>query len=233
MELGTSALLLGPAGTGKSSIVAQYVHSALKRNERVAIFSFDENAHTFFARTSSMGMDFRGPQRDGQLLLKQVDPAELAPGEFVHAVRRAVEEQGTRIVVIDSLNGYLMAMPDEKFLVVQMHELLSYLSQKGVMTLLVMAQHGLLGNMSTPIDVTYLSDTVILFRFFESDGKVRKAISVLKKRVGEHEDSIREFQVSSKGVRLGAPLSEFRGVLSGTPVFSGRTETLLSEPKKT
>ena len=156
-----------------------------------------------------------------------MDPGELSPGEFAHEVRTAVEKDKARIVVIDSLNGYLMAMPEERFLVIQMHELLSFLSQQGVVTFLVVAQHGLVGNMQAPIDITYLADSVVLFRFFEAEGKVRKAVSVLKKRVSTHEDSIREFRVTSEGIRVGEPLSNFRGVLTGTPVFSGERQTLL------
>jgi len=224
---GTSTLLLGPAGAGKSTIASQYVHAALSRGEPVTMFNFDENSGTFFARAEAMGLPLTRYAEEGTLSVRQVDPAELSPGEFTHLVRQAVDKDKVRVVVIDSLNGYMMAMPDERHLVIQMHELLSYLSQQGVTTLMVVAQHGLVGNMQTPIDVTYIADTVMLFRFFEAAGRVRKAVSVLKKRAGAHEDTIREFQITSEGVRLGAPLTAFHGVLTGTPSFSGDAETLL------
>ncbi len=224
---GTSTLLLGPAGAGKSSVAAVFVQAAVRRGERVAMFSFDENLSTFYARSTGMGLNLRGAVEEGQIILRQVDPAELSPGEFAHLVRRAVERDGASLVVIDSLNGYLMAMPEEKHLIIQMHEILTYLAQRGVTTLMVVAQHGLVGTMHAPIDVTYLADTVVLFRFFEAGGKVRKAVSVLKKRTGRHEDTIREFRIGGTGVKIGAPLTEFRGVLTGTPSFSGAANDLL------
>ena len=229
LNRGTSALLLGPTGSGKSSVAAQYVHSAVGRAEHVAMFCFDENLSTCFARTRGQGLDLEAAVLKGMLSVRQVDPAELSPGELAHLVRDAVERDGARVVVIDSLNGYLMAMPEENFLLIQMHELLSYLSQRGVTTLLVVAQHGLIGPMQAPIDVSYLADTVIMFRFFEAMGQVRKAISVLKKRIGDHENSIREFQVSSTGVRVGPSLKNFSGVLAGTPTYlGGDTAALLA-----
>ncbi len=229
---GTSTLLLGPAGTGKSSLVAQFAHASTTRGEKVAIFAFDENVGTLFARARGLGIPLEEAAEAGRLAVHQVDPAELSPGELAHRVREAVERDGVRIIAIDSVNGYLMSMPDEQNLVIHLHELLSYLAQRGVTTLMVVAQHGLLGTMAAPVDVTYLSDTVMLLRFFEAEGRVRKAISVLKKRIGSHEDTIRELQVGGGGVRVGAPLSEFRGVLSGTPAFSGRTSALLDDPSR-
>lgn len=221
LERGNSVLFVGPSGSGKSTVAAQYVRAALERGERTAIFTFDETIGTFFARAEGTGMNLASFERRGLLTVRQVDPAELSPGQFAHAIRNAVERENARLVVIDSLNGYLMAMPDERFLVIQMHELLSYLSQKGVTTVLVTAQHGLVGTMQAPVDMTYLADSVVLFRFFEAEGKVRRAISVLKKRIGAHEDSIRELKIGAEGVTLGEPLSQFRGVLTGTPHFAG------------
>jgi circadian clock protein KaiC len=156
----------------------------------------------------------------------------MSPGEFVHLVRDAVEKNDVRLIIIDSLNGYLNAMPDERFLVLQMHELLSYLNQLGVLTLIVLAQHGLVGRMETPIDLSYLSDAVIMLRYFEASGRVRRALSVVKKRSGTHEDTIREFQLSPQGLRVGLPLTEFSGILTGTQTYVGNTEPLMSERSK-
>lgn len=229
LDRGASSLFLGPAGSGKSSCIAQYVDAALKRNERVVVFSFDETVKTFITRTTGLGFRFADAAAEGQLVVRQIDPAELSPGEFTAEVRRMVEGAETRMVVIDSLNGYLMAMPDERHLVIQMHELLTYLSQKGVATLLVVAQHGLVGTMQAPIDVTYLADAVVLFRFFEAAGRVHKALSVVKKRTGSHEDTIRELRITATGIQIGAPLTEFRGVLTGTPSFVGQANALIWE----
>ncbi len=226
---GTSTLLLGPAGCGKSSLATQYVKAACERDIRTAVFSFDENVNTVFDRSAGIGIDLREAAESGKVSIRQVDPAEMSPGEFAHAVREAVEGDGAKVIVIDSLNGYLMSMPNEQHLVVQMHELLSYLAQRGVTTILVVAQHGLVGVPLSPVDVTYLADTVVLFRFFEAGGRVRKAISVVKKRIGTHEDSIREFQLGPQGLRVGPPLTEFQGILSGVPSYSGAGERLLSE----
>jgi circadian clock protein KaiC len=233
MGRGTSMLFLGPAGSGKSSVAGQLVHSALGRGERAAYFTFDETIETLLERCGSLGFDFRAAIESGQLLARQVDPAELSPGEFAHAVREAVEKHGVRTLVIDSVNGYLMAMPEERFLVIQMHELLSFLNQRGVATILVSAQHGVVGHsMISPVDLTYLADTVLLFRFFENRGRMLKAISVLKKRIGGHEDTIREFRVSAEGTRIGPPLAHFRGILTGVPGYTGGTDGLIDEREK-
>lgn len=229
VQRGTSTLLLGAAGTGKSTLASHYLQSALQRGEAVSAFLFDENVSTFFSRAASMNVDLERYTANGKLQVRQVDPAELSPGELADAVRHAVETHGSRIVVIDSLNGYLMAMPDERHLVIQMHELLAYLAQVGVSTFVVVAQHGLVGSMKTPVDLTYLADNVVLFRYFEAAGKVHKAISVLKKRIGSHEDTIREFQMDENGIRIGPPLTDFSGVLTGTPTFAGREGNLLPE----
>ncbi|MET0283361.1 MAG: ATPase domain-containing protein [Polyangiales bacterium] len=221
-ELGTSALLLGPAGSGKSAVATRYVVSAAERGENAVMFSFDEGLDMLHRRSLGLGMDLQKHVDSGRLRVQQVDPAELSPGEFVSVVRESVERSKASIVVIDSLNGYLHAMPEERFLTVQLHELLSFLRQRGVLTLLLMAQHGFVGRMEGPVDVSYLADTVVMTRFFEASGRVRKAISVVKKRSGGHEDTIREFTLSGAGLQVGEPLSSFRGVLSGVPEYEGR-----------
>jgi circadian clock protein KaiC len=230
LERGTSVVLLGPAGTGKSSVATQYARAAAQRNERAVFFTFDENLGTFYARASSMGMalDEGG---SGPLIVRRVEPGELSPGAFADEVQRRVEHDGTRLIVIDSLNSYLMAMPNEDFLLIHMHELLTYLGQRGVLTIVIVAQHGLIQNMQSPVDMTYLADTVVLFRFFESRGEVCKAISVLKKRIGGHESTIRQFEIASGGIKVGPPLAEFRGVLTGVPEYTGqRADVLRGKP---
>lgn len=233
LERGTNALLIGSAGVGKSSIAVTYAIAAAQRGERTTIFAFDEGKGTIRARARTLGLPFDDALDRGQIRLHQIDPAELAPGEFAHRVRDAVERDNTRIVIIDSLNGYLNSMPDEQFLVLQMHELLTYLSQLGVLTLLVLAQHGLVGPMETPLDISYLSDAVLMLRYFEYDGTVRRALSVVKKRSGQHEHTIREFRLTHGGVRLGPPLKGFTGVFSGTPVYTGDKAPLLPENGRT
>lgn len=219
IEKGTSTLFVGAPGTGKSSVAVQFAIAAARRGECAALFIFDESISTLRTRCAGMGMDL-GPYLDsGAIKVRQVDPAELSPGEFVHSIRLAVTEHKASVVVIDSLNGYLNAMPDERFLIVQLHELLTFLGQSGVATLLVGAQHGLIGmQMQTPVDASYLADAVVLLRYFELDGEVRQAISVLKKRGGAHERTIRDFRLTAKGIRVGAPLRNFRGILTGVPV---------------
>ena len=180
------------------------------------------------ARARTLGLELRAAIDDGLVVVEQIDPAELSPGEFADRVRGAVEVDGARIVIIDSLNGYLNAMPDERFLVLQMHELLSYLSQLGVMTILVLAQHGLVGPMETPLDISYLADAVIMLRYFEFDGTVKRALSVVKKRSGRHEHTIRELSLSEKGLSVGPPLRGFTGIFSGTPTYTGDARPLLS-----
>jgi circadian clock protein KaiC len=219
---GTSTLVMGPSGVGKSALVTVYAVTAAARGERVAMFGFDESRATTLARARSLGIDLATHVESGRILLQQVDPAELSPGEFSEIVRDAADRGGARIVAIDSLNGYLQAMPDEKFLTIQLHELLSFLGQRGVLTLLLVAEHGLVGaELAAPTDVSYLADTVILMRYFEAHGGVHKAISVMKKRTGAHENTIRELTVGVGGLRVGPPLTEFHGVLRGVPLYEG------------
>ena len=219
LEKGTSTLFVGAPGTGKSSVAVQFAIAAAKRGETAALFIFDESVNTLRTRCAGLGMDIEPFLASGLIRIKQVDPAELSPGELVHEIRLAVTQHAAAVVVIDSLNGYLNAMPDERFLIAQLHELLSYLGQAGVATLLVGAQHGLIGmQMQTPVDASYLADAVVLLRYFELDGEVRQAISVLKKRGGAHERSIRDFSMTGTGLQVGEPLRNFRGILSGIPV---------------
>lgn len=225
LDRGTGTLILGPAGSGKSAVGLQFAVAAAKRGERVSLFLFEEGRGTLFARCRSLGIDVENAVESGKLSIRQVDPAELSPGEFTHNVRRIVEEDGCRVVVIDSLNGYIQAMPEDRMLLLHVHELLAYLSQRGVVSILVMAQHGMLGkDMYSPADVSYIADTVIMLRFFEAAGEVRKAISVVKKRSGAHESSIRELSLGP-GIRVGEPLRHFQGVLSGVPTFLGNAES--------
>jgi circadian clock protein KaiC len=227
IERGTSLLLIGGAGVGKSSIALTYAMSAAERGETVMMFAFDEGLGTVFARAAGLGMRLQECVDSGLVRVQQIDPAEMSPGEFAHRVRESVEHLGVRVVIIDSLNGYMNAMPEERFLVLQMHELLSTLNQLGVVTILVLAQHGLMGPMQTPLDISYLSDAVLMLRYFEAEGRVRRAISVVKKRSGVHEDAIREFRLTPEGVKVGPPLTQFQGVLSGTPSYRGEVGPLL------
>jgi circadian clock protein KaiC len=226
MRYGTSAVLIGPAGSGKSTLAMQYARAAAGRDERAVIFAFDERVETVLERTEGLGMNISAFVESGHISIKPVDTAELSPGEFAHLVRRAVEGgadgPGAKIVIIDSLNGYLNAMPEERFLTAQLHELLTYLGHKGAVTFLLVAQHGLVGQMETPVDTTYLADTVILFRYFEAWGEVRQAISVVKKRSGKHERTIRELSLGEVGITIGKPLREFRGILTGVPTYTGQ-----------
>jgi circadian clock protein KaiC len=217
-DRGTSTLLMGPAGSGKSTIAVQYAVAAAERGDHAAIFAFDESITTMEARSAALGIKLKEGKAAGQVQVHQVDPAELSPGEFAYKVRQVVERDNARVVVIDSLNGYLNSMPEERFLTAQLHELLTYLGRRGVTTMMVVAQHGMLGSMSTPVDTSYLADSVVMLRYFENAGKVKKAISVLKKRSGAHEESIRELRFDGKGIHLSEPLSQFRGILSGVPV---------------
>jgi circadian clock protein KaiC len=227
IERGSSVLLLGPAGTGKSLLALTFVQTAIERGERAAIFAFDEELGLLHLRAEKIGFDLRAMIERGQLFVEQVDAAEMTPGEFSERVRHCVEVHNVETVVIDSLNGYHAAMPGESALVLHMHELLQFLNRQGATTFLTVAQHGLVGEMKSPVDLTYLSDTVILLRYFESMGRVRRAMSVLKKRTGPHEHTIREYQIGESGIRLGEPLTNFQGVLRGVPTLVGEGPALL------
>jgi circadian clock protein KaiC len=230
VRAGTTMLLMGPAGSGKSVLAAQYTQAAIKRGEKAAIYLFDEGRATFLARSAGLGIDLEPHCATGQLLLQQIDPVELSPGEFVHRVCRAVEQDRAQIVVIDSLNGFLTGLPTDQSLLPQLHELFTYLRLQGVFTVVIVAQHGLVGGgMEAPVDLSYLADTVLLLRYFEAMGEVRQAISVLKKRTGVHERTIREFAMKPTGLHLGEPLREFQGVLSGIPTYCGKEGPLLGE----
>ena len=229
VETGSSTLVLGPAGTGKSLVSITNVVAAVRRGEKAALFIFDEELGLLVDRMNKIGIDLTAMQSSGHLFVEQVDAAELSPGEFAHRVRRLIDEQDIKTVVIDSLNGYQAAMPEENSLVLHMHELLQYLNRRGAATFMTVAQHGLVGDMKSPIDVTYLADTVILLRYFEARGSVRRAISVIKKRTGRHEDTIREYRIDDRGLTIGAPLTKFQGVLRGVPVYNG-DRSLFDEP---
>ena len=221
-EEGTSTLIIGAAGTGKSTLAAQVASAAASRGQQAAMFVFDENPDTLRIRCAALGVDLQTHLDTGHVTVQQVDPAELTPGELVHAIRQAVEGRGAKVIVIDSLNGYLNAMPEERHLTIQLHELLMYLSQKGVATILIAAQQGLIGaHMTTAFDASYLADAVILLRYFEAHGEVRQAISVMKKRGGRHERTLREFRLDGGRISVGEALREFRGVLTGVPSYEG------------
>jgi circadian clock protein KaiC len=222
LEQGTSTLIVGAAGTGKSTLAAQFAAAAAARGQRAAMYIFDENPITLQTRTEALGIDLSAAIGSGGVTIRPVDPAELSPGELIHSIRLAVERDQANLIVIDSLNGYLNAMPEERFLTIQLHELLSYLGQKNVATILVSAHQGLLGaQMTAPIDASYLADAIVLLRYFESRGEVRQAISVMKKRGSKHERTIREFGFANGRIYVGRALREFRGVLTGVPVYEG------------
>jgi circadian clock protein KaiC len=234
LNAGTSALLLGPAGVGKSSMALQFAITAAKRNERAVLFQFEESTQSLFARAEGLSFDLRQYVQAGLIEIVNLIPGEITPSEFACLVRESVapDDQGrrVRIVAIDSINGYLNSMPHEQFLIIQMHEMLQYLSKRGILTLVVVSQHGMLGTtMGTPVDASYLADSVVLFRYFEANGEIRQAISVVKKRTGKHERTIREFKLSNRGVEIGPPLKNFRGILTGVPEFTGSHETLIDK----
>jgi circadian clock protein KaiC len=223
---GTNTLLNGPSGVGKTTTAVRCGLAAIERGEKAAYFLFDEGIPTLKARAAAMGMDVDGHCRSGDLKLYQVDPAELSPGEFASRVRHAVEVDGCKFLAIDSLNAFLQAMPGEKYLLLQMHEMLSYLNQQGVLTMLVLGQHGMIGDVRSEVDLSYLSDTILLFRYFEAEGQLLKAVSAVKSRVTAHENSIRQFGIGADGISVGEPLKDFEGVLTGAPAYRGSTPLL-------
>lgn len=227
LDRGSATLLLGPSGSGKTTLAIKYAVAAIERAEPVALYTFDEGISSLLTRGDGLGMNLSEHVRAKRITIEQVNPAELSPGDFAYRVRRSVEQDRAQMVIIDSLNGYMTAMPQEEFLSLQMHELLNYLNQQGVVTLLILAQQGILGSMQTNIDLSYLADSIVLLRFFEAAGRVRRAISVVKKRSSKHEQTIREFTIiAPDGVQLGHPLEEFQGVLSGLPRFTGDLSSL-------
>ena len=228
---GTSTLIMGPAGAGKTVLMARLAAATLAQGEKAVLFLFEESSRAFLSRAEALGMPLSGYLADGQLELVRVNPAELSPGEFSHRVREFVEQKGVGFIGIDSLNGYVYAMPEERFLTLHIHELLSYLGAAGVVTVMVMAQHGVVGSrMESPADVTYVADALILLRFFEAAGRVRRGISVLKNRTGLHETTIRELELGEQGLVVGEPLVEFDGILSGIPSYVGHNSQLIGAP---
>jgi len=227
LDYGTANLIVGPSGSGKTTVAMQYVHAGLKRGEKALFISFDETARVFERRAAGIGIDIGPFQESGSFTFRQVDPAELTPGELAGIIRSHVDA-GVSMVVLDSLSGYQHAMPHEQFVLLQMHEIVTYLNQQGVLTFLILTQAGMVGHMRSPIDLTYLSDTVVLLRFFEAEGEIRRAMSIIKKRTGAHEPTIRELRIGDGGLQVGSKLAGFRGVLTGTPNYTG-TATLLEE----
>jgi circadian clock protein KaiC len=227
VESGSSVLILGPAGTGKSLIAVTFAMATVKRGEKAILYVFDEEQGLLLTRMKGLGIDLTS----GGIAVEQIDAAELSPGEFAHRVREAVETKQLTTVVIDSLNGYQAAMPDEKSLILHIHELLQFLNRRGVTTFMTVAQHGLVGETEAPIDATYLADTVILLRYFEAQGQVRRAVSIIKKRTGAHEPTIREYSIGTGGITLGAPLEAFQGILGGFPTYIGDTVRLMKRSK--
>jgi circadian clock protein KaiC len=231
LDRGTTTLLIGPAGSGKSSVAIQYAVEMARQGDRSTIFAFDETLGIMTARSEALGLPIREQIKSGTITARQIDPAEISPGEFAWSVAKSVEA-GCKLIVIDSLNGYLNAMPGEKYLNNQLHELTSYLNQQGVVTILVMAQHGMVTALEAPVDLSYLCDTVINMRYFETAGEVKQSMAVIKKRSGSHERSIREFTLAGgHGIRIGRPLKDFQGILTGAPKFDGTAEDIMRSDK--
>lgn len=226
---GSSTLIQGPAGTGKSLIVMQFIAASVARGAKAALFVFDEEIGLLKSRMKAMDIDLQAMCDAGNLFIEPMDAAELSPGEFSHRARQLVDDKGVKLVAIDSLNGYQAAMTEEQYVILHLHELIQYLNRRGVATFLTLAQQGMVGEMRQPVDVTYLADSVIMLRYFEAMGRVRRAVSVMKKRTGSHEDTIREFRIDAKGMFIGEPLEEFQGVLRGVPTYVGKASPLLGE----
>lgn len=229
LDYGTSTILTGPAGIGKSTMAVMYACVAAEKGERSAIYLFDEGIETLYKRASALNLQIEKYVEEDLINIRQIKLAELTPGELSHMISREIDYNNTRLVIIDSVNGYLMSTPQERFLTMQFHELLGYLNRRGIVSILIVGQYGLIGNMQAPIDMSYLADTVVLLRYFEAGGEVRQAISVLKKRTGRHERTIREFRIDEGGLKLGQPLREFRGVLTGVPVYEGERDGLMNK----
>ncbi|RYZ75567.1 MAG: circadian clock protein KaiC [Proteobacteria bacterium] len=226
LDRGSSSLILGPAGTGKSTICIRYASAAAERGLKVAYYSFEENTDNIIARSNELGIDLKKYIELRKISIRKIDPAELTPGQFTSLVLGA-NNDGAEMIIVDSLNGYVHAMPEQQFLLLQLHELLSYLGNRGVITVMVLAQAGIMGRMESPLDLTYLADTVIVTRFFEAFGRIRKAISVIKKRGGPHEETLREFRVGQGGIVVGPVLENFTGIFTGTPTYSGDRENIM------
>ena len=221
LDYGTSTLIIGPSGSGKTTLAMQYVFAALERGEKALFISFDETERVFLRRAAGLSLDVTTHVAEGRLCFRQIDPGALSPGELTGMIRDQVERVGATVVVLDSLSGYQLAMPEEQYLLLQMHEVVTYLNQQGVLGFLILTQAGMIGSMQSPVDLTYLSDSVMLLRFFEADGEIRRAMSFLKRRTGAHESTLREFRIDGGGIRVGPKLAGFRGVLTGTPIFDG------------
>jgi circadian clock protein KaiC len=227
---GTSFLICGPSGIGKTTTSMRCALTALQRGERVAYYLFDEGMNTFMLRSKALDMDLQPYIDNGTLAINHIEPAEVAPGEFSHMLRVAIEKDDAKFVVIDSLNAYLQAMPGEKFLILQMHEILSYLNQQGITTVLVLGQHGVIGDVHVDVDLSYLSDSTMFLRFFEAKGQIRTAMFVIKSRTSDHERTLHEFRISAQGgIQVGAALENFEGILTGLPTYRGRTEMMQAE----
>lgn len=224
---GTSNLLLGPAGTGKSTIAMKFAIEAAKKGKKVAIYNFEESSFNILVRAQELGLELEKYIASGNITLRKIDPAELTPGQFNALLRNSANEFHADMVVIDSLNGYIHAMPEQKFLMLQLHELLAFLSSRGVVTVMILAQSGIMGQMQTPLDLTYLADTVIITRYFEAFGSIKKAISVIKKRTGTHEETMRELKIGPGGVIVGPVLKEFSGIFTGVPKYSGTESKMM------
>jgi circadian clock protein KaiC len=221
---GTTTLVSGPPGTGKSTLTLTFALAAARRGEKVAIYTFDESLGILNARAAGLNLGLDAMLASGTVTATQIDPAELSPGELASRIQVAVEQEQVKVVLLDSLNGYLQSMSEERFLNLQLHELVTYLNQQGVVTMLTVTPHGLLGNMQSPVDVTYLADAVVTLRFFEAEGALHRAISAIKKRTGDHERTIRELFIAPSGVTVGPPLTHFRGVLTGVPIIEHHAE---------
>jgi circadian clock protein KaiC len=230
LERGTGTIITGPAGCGKSLLALHYAVQSADKGHKAAYYAFEEELGLLLERAEAIGVDLAGRVNDGQIFLQQVDAAELSPGEFAHELRARVERDETRVVVIDSLNGYYGAMPEERFLVLHVHALLSFLSRRGAVTIMTLAQHGLLGEMRAPVDLTYLCDTLLTLRLFETAGRLRKAVSVVKKRAGFHKDTIHELLISSDGLKIGDPLINLHGVMRGVPDFVPASDAAIGHP---